>query len=146
MKRWCGGSVRAKESCRPPISSLSREETGLIRPLGNWVLRKACRDAASWLDSGTVAVNFCAPQFQFQDLAKTIADTLRETGLPPDRLEIEVPESLFLENRDDIMDTLRRIKALGVRVAMDDFGAGYSGLASHRATFRSTRSRSTSVS
>ena len=94
------------------------------------MLRKACRDAASWLDSGTVAVNFCAPQFQFQDLAKTIADTLRETGLPPDRLEIEVPESLFLENRDDIMDTLKRIKALGVRVAMDDFGAGYSGLAS----------------
>jgi len=106
------------------------EETGLIRPLGNWVLRKACRDAASWLDSGTVAVNFCAAQFQFQDLAKTIADTLRETGLTPDRLEIEVPENLFLENRDDIMNTLKRIKALGVRVAMDDFGAGYSSLAS----------------
>ncbi len=127
LVRW----ERPGEGILSPIDFLPvAEETGLIRPLGNWVLRKACRDAASWLDSGTVAVNFCAAQFQFQDLARTIADTLRETGLPADRLEIEVPESLFLENRDDIMDTLKRIKALGARVAMDDFGAGYSGLAS----------------
>ncbi len=127
LVRW----ERPGEGILSPVDFLPvAEETGLIRPLGDWVLRKACRDAASWLDSGTVAVNFCAAQFQFQDLAKTIADTLRETGLPPDRLEIEVPESLFLENREEIMDTLRRIKGLGVRVAMDDFGAGYSGLAS----------------
>ena len=106
------------------------EETGLIRPLGDWVLRKACQDAASWLDSGTVAVNFSAAQFRFQDLEKTIASVLAETGLPPERLEIEVPERLFLERAPEVMETLRRIKALGVRVAMDGFGAGYSSLAS----------------
>lgn len=122
---------------RPGVGILSpadflpvAEETGLIRPLGNWVLQKACKDAATWLDSGTVAVNFCASQFLFQDIDKTIAETLKETGLPAERLEIEVPESLFLEQRDDVMQTLNRIKALGVRVAMDDFGSGYSGLAS----------------
>jgi diguanylate cyclase (GGDEF)-like protein len=106
------------------------EETGLIRPIGEWVLRKACADAATWLDSGTVAVNFCAAQFQFQDLEETIAKTLKETGLPAERLEIEIPENLFLADTPDVMHTLSRIKALGVRVAMDDFGGGYSGLAS----------------
>jgi diguanylate cyclase (GGDEF)-like protein len=106
------------------------ENTGLIRPIGDWVLKKACRDAATWLDSGTVAVNFCAAQFQFQDVEQAIAAVLKETGLPAERLEIEVPESLFLAHSPAVMDTLARIKALGVRVAMDDFGAGYSGLAS----------------
>jgi diguanylate cyclase (GGDEF)-like protein len=106
------------------------EETGLIRPLGNWVLRTACRDAATWLDKGTVSVNFSAAQFRFQDLDVTIAKALDETGLPPERLEIEVPESLFLEHSPDIMATLNRIKAMGVRVTMDDFGAGYSSLSS----------------
>ncbi len=106
------------------------EETGLIRPIGNWVLRKACEDAASWLDSGTVAVNFSAAQFRSQEIDKTIAKVLQETGLAPDRLEIEVPESLFLNDIPDVMEVLNRVKALGVRVAMDDFGGGYTGLAS----------------
>ena len=73
------------------------EETGLIRQIGEWVLRKACQDAAAWLDAGTVAVNFSAAQFRSQDIDKTIAKVLEETGLPPGRLEIEVPESLFLQ-------------------------------------------------
>ncbi len=106
------------------------EETGLIRPLGEWVLRKACRDAATWLDSGTVAVNFSAAQFRFQDLDKSIAKILAETGLPAERLEIEVPERLFLDHAAEVMETLKRIKGLGVRVAMDGFGGGYSSLAS----------------
>ena len=106
------------------------EETGLIRPIGDWVLRKACEDAASWLDSGTVAVNFSAAQFRSQEIDKAIAKVLQETGLSPERLEIEVPESLFLSDAPDVMETLNRVKALGVRVAMDDFGAGYTGLAS----------------
>ncbi len=106
------------------------EETGLIRPIGELVLRKACRDAATWLDSGTVAVNFSAAQFRANEIERTIAKVLKETGLPAERLEIEVPESLFLDGFPDVMEALGRIKALGVRVAMDDFGAGYSGMAS----------------
>ena len=105
-------------------------ETGLIKPLGDWVLRKACQDATAWLHTGTVAVNFCAAQIRNQELDKSIAKILSETGLPPERLEIEVPESLFLEPAPGVMETLKRIKALGVRIAMDDFGGGYSGLAS----------------
>jgi diguanylate cyclase (GGDEF)-like protein len=106
------------------------EETGLIRQLGEWVLGTACRDAATWLNSGTVAVNFSAAQFHRQNLHATISKALSESGLPPERLEIEVPESLFLDHAPEVMDQLARIKALGVRVAMDNFGAGYSGLAS----------------
>jgi predicted signal transduction protein with EAL and GGDEF domain len=106
------------------------EETGLIRPIGEWVLRKACQDAASWLDSGTVAVNFSAAQLRSLDIDQMIAKVLKDTGLPAERLEIEVPESLFLRNATEVMEVLRRVKALGVRVAMDDFGADYTGLAS----------------
>ena len=106
------------------------EETGLIRPIGDWILRQACEDAVSWLDSGTVAVNFSAEQFRAPEVENAIATVLEETGLAPDRLEIEVPESLFLDCAPDVMETLNRIKALGVRIAMDDFGAGYTGLAS----------------
>jgi EAL domain-containing protein (putative c-di-GMP-specific phosphodiesterase class I) len=94
------------------------------------VLRRACEDAASWLDSGSVAVNFSAAQFRSPEIERNIANVLKETGLPAERLEIEVPESLFLECAPDVMETLNRIKALGVRIAMDDFGSGYSGLAS----------------
>ena len=106
------------------------EETGLIRPIGEWVLRKACQDAASWLDSGTVAVNFSAAQLRSPDIDKMIAKVLKDTGLAAERLEIEVPESLFLRNATEVLEVLRRVKALGVRVAMDDFGADYTGLAS----------------
>jgi EAL domain-containing protein (putative c-di-GMP-specific phosphodiesterase class I) len=105
------------------------EETGLIRDLGEWALRTACTDAATWLGEGTVAVNLSAAQFHTQEPDKLIAKVLKETGLPAERLEIEVPESLFLGNGSDVMQTLRRIKALGVRVAMDDFGGRYVGLA-----------------
>jgi EAL domain-containing protein (putative c-di-GMP-specific phosphodiesterase class I) len=75
-------------------------------------------------------VNFSAAQFAANDLDKLIARALAETGLPAERLEIEVPESLVLDHAADVMETLRRVKALGVRVAMDDFAAGYSSLAS----------------
>ncbi len=106
------------------------EETGLIRQLGEWVLSKACRDAVAWVDSGIVAVNFSPAQFRVQDLPEAISKALAASGLPAERLEVEVPESLFLEHAPEVMDQLDRIKALGVRVAMDNFGAGYSGLAS----------------
>jgi EAL domain-containing protein (putative c-di-GMP-specific phosphodiesterase class I) len=127
LLRW----ERPGEGILPPGEFLPvAQETGLIRPLGDWVLRTACRDAATWLDSGTVAVNISAEQFRFQDLPDSIAKALSESGLPAERLEIEVPESLFLQRSPEVMDQLQRIKALGVRVAMDNFGAGYTGLAS----------------
>jgi diguanylate cyclase (GGDEF)-like protein len=127
LVRW----ERPGEGIVSPADFLAvAEETGLIRPLGEWVLRRACRDAATWLDAGTVAVNFSAAQFASGDLDKTVAAVLAETGLPPQRLEIEVPESLVLEHARDVMDMLGRIKNLGVKIAMDDFGTGYSSLAS----------------
>jgi diguanylate cyclase (GGDEF)-like protein len=104
------------------------EETGLIKQLGEWILRKACQDGANWISSGIVAVNFSAEQFRFPGVDEMIRDVLEETGLDPQRLEIEITESLFLNHSADIMATLRRIKALGVRIAMDDFGTGYSSL------------------
>ncbi len=104
------------------------EETGLIKQLGEWILRKACHDGANWIDSGIVAVNFSAEQFRFSGVDEMIRDVLEETGLDPQRLEIEITEGLFLNHSPEVMATLRRIKALGVRIAMDDFGTGYSSL------------------
>ena len=104
------------------------EETGIIKQLGEWILRKACQDGANWISSGIVAVNFSAEQFRFPGVDEMIRDVLEETGLDPQRLEIEITESLFLNHSSEIMATLRRIKALGVRIAMDDFGTGYSSL------------------
>ena len=105
------------------------EETGLIREIGEWVLNRACADAAAWLDPAVVAVNFSAAQFRSHDVEDQVAKALKESGLAPERLEIEVPESLFLQQAPETMAVLKRVKALGVRVAMDDFGAGYTGLA-----------------
>lgn len=104
------------------------EETGLIKPLGEWVLRKACQDAAEWIEFGTVAVNFSASQFNYAGVDEMIERVIRETGIEPQRLEIEITESLFLNHSPDVMATLKRIKDLGVRIAMDDFGTGYSSL------------------
>ncbi len=127
LVRW----ERPGEGILSPRDFLSvAEETGLILPIGNWVLHKACQDAAEWLEADSVAVNLSSAQFRSQEIDKTIAGVLQETGLAPDRLEIEVPENLFLDGAQDVMDTLNRIKALGVRIAMDDFGCGYAGLAS----------------
>ena len=104
------------------------EETGLIKQLGEWVLRRACQDAAEWIDTGTVAVNFSASQFNYAGVDEMIAEVIRDTGIDPQRLEIEITESLFLNHSPDVMATLKRIKELGVRIAMDDFGTGYSSL------------------
>lgn len=104
------------------------EETGLIRPLGEWILRRACQDAVTWIEKGIIAVNFSAAQFRFPGVDEMVAKVLEETGLDAQRLEIEITEGLFLNHSAEIMATLRRIKALGVRIAMDDFGTGYSSL------------------
>ena len=101
------------------------EESGLIHSISEWVLERACMDAASWLDAGKVSVNFCRAQLQEPNLDKKIAAVLAKTGLAPERLEIEIPEAAFLEQTDRLNDILPRIKALGVAVAIDDFGADY---------------------
>ncbi|MDK9724939.1 MAG: EAL domain-containing protein [Sterolibacteriaceae bacterium MAG5] len=109
------------------------EETGLIVPLGDWVLRTACREARRWEAAGAghqrVAVNLSARQFQRPELADDIAAVLAECGLAPERLEVEITESLLMADGAATRDTLQRLKALGVRIALDDFGTGYSSLA-----------------
>ena len=102
------------------------EETGLIVPLGEWVLRRACGDAVSWTEPLTVAVNLSPAQFRDADMAETVARVLRETGLPPKRLELEITESLLISDTDEVFGKLTRLRELGVRIVMDDFGTGYS--------------------
>ena len=104
------------------------EEIGAIVPLGAWVLRSACATAAGWPNGRKVAVNLSAVQFKSPDLVATVADALRESGLAPERLELEITETVLLHDTAATMATLRKIHALGVCIAMDDFGTGYSSL------------------
>jgi len=104
------------------------EETGTILALGEWVLREACREASGWTQPLTIAVNVSAAQFRQANLLKTVQKILRETGLPPSRLELEVTESLFFEPTSRTLQVLTRFKELGIRIAMDDFGTGFSSL------------------
>jgi diguanylate cyclase (GGDEF)-like protein/PAS domain S-box-containing protein len=104
------------------------EESGLIISIGEWVLREACREAASWPRPLTIAVNLSPIQFRHGDLAGLIHSILLETGLPANRLELEITEGVLVEDFNRALNILRRLKALGVRVAMDDFGTGYSSL------------------
>jgi hemerythrin-like metal-binding protein len=104
------------------------EETGLILPIGEWVLREACSEAASWSNPLTVVVNLSPIQFHHRDLVGLIHAILLETGLPPNRLELEITERVMLDHHSRALAVLRRIKDLGVRIAMDDFGTGYSSL------------------
>ncbi len=104
------------------------EETGLICPLGNMMLRRACMDAASWPEAVRVAVNLSTLQFRAGNLLSIVMDALKQSGLPPKRLELEITESLLLEKSDEVLATLHALRALGVRISMDDFGTGYSSL------------------
>jgi diguanylate cyclase (GGDEF)-like protein/PAS domain S-box-containing protein len=104
------------------------EETGLIVPIGAFVVRQACMDAVSWPEDLRVAVNLSAVQFRRPGLFETIRGVLDETGLSGDRLELEVTETLLMDNRDDVLRVLNGLKELGVRISMDDFGTGYSAL------------------
>ncbi|MGH7444158.1 MAG: putative bifunctional diguanylate cyclase/phosphodiesterase, partial [Longimicrobiales bacterium] len=104
------------------------EETGLIVPLGEFVLRRACGDATQWPSPIRVAVNLSAVQFRRRGLVDTVRSALADSGLPGDRLELEVTETLLMENREDALRQLNDLKQLGVRISMDDFGTGYSSL------------------
>jgi EAL domain-containing protein (putative c-di-GMP-specific phosphodiesterase class I) len=122
----------------PPLAFIPlAEETGLIVPLGRWVLETACRDAVRWgrgrggnrSAPRVVSVNLSARQFAQPDLVEDVAAVLAATGLPPSALELEITESVVMDHSDPGIHTLRRLRALGVRLVLDDFGTGYSSLA-----------------
>jgi len=104
------------------------EETGLIVALGEWVLRTACAEAASWPDDINVAVNLSPSQFRAGSLANEVKRILEETGLAPRRLELEITEGILLIDEEQILLTLQQLRHFGVRISMDDFGTGYSSL------------------
>jgi predicted signal transduction protein with EAL and GGDEF domain len=109
------------------------EENGLVKELGLWVLRRACQEAAKWDSLLNVAVNISPIQFQQMDLPQHVLAILTETGLQPSRLELEITETVFIKDFDRALSMLRRLKALGVRITMDDFGTGWSSLATLQA-------------
>jgi len=108
------------------------EETGLIIPIGEWVLRQACTEAAGWPDDLKIAVNISPAQFKVRSLAETVMRNLAATGLRPARLELEVTESVMLSDEKTAFSALHQLHDLGVRIALDDFGTGYSSLSNLR--------------
>ena len=104
------------------------EETGLIIPLGEWILREACWQASQWPGRISVAVNVSPKQFASPNLSQTILQALGHSGLEPERLELEITESIFIANVEKTLSTLHGLRDLGVRIALDDFGTGYSSL------------------
>lgn len=104
------------------------EETNLIVSIGEWVLRQACAEAMKWPGDVCVAVNLSPAQFKMRDLSQMVMSALAQSGLPAQRLELEITESALLLESDSTMATLHRLRSLGVRISMDDFGTGYSSL------------------
>lgn len=104
------------------------EETGLIVPIGEWVLRQACKEAATWPADVSVAVNLSPVQFKSKNLLPTVVLALAASGLSASRLELEITESLLLQDSDNTLALLHQLRGLGIRISMDDFGTGYSSL------------------
>jgi len=104
------------------------EETKMIIEVGEYVLKRACREALTWKNGETVAVNLSTVQFEGQDVLAMVKRALSETGLPASRLELEITESVLMTDTDSAIQLLSDLKALGVKIAMDDFGTGYSSL------------------
>lgn len=116
----------------PTVFIPMAEETGLIIPIGEWVLRNACAQAKSWQDKGyrcsKVSVNISMLQFARENFVQLVMDVLKETGLNPQNLELELTESIIMKNAEEIIEKLSALKDLGIRLAIDDFGTGYSSL------------------
>ncbi|GGX84215.1 hypothetical protein GCM10007160_09320 [Litchfieldella qijiaojingensis] len=129
LLRWC----HPRLGMVPPTQFIQiAEDTGLIVDLGQWVLREACRMAAKWNAEGKpphkVAINLSAKQFQSQNLAGAVADILNDTDCRPEWIELEITESLLLDDNGKTLDTLSAFRSMGVSIAIDDFGTGYSAL------------------
>ncbi|ARM10446.1 MULTISPECIES: EAL domain-containing protein [Rhizobium] len=116
----------------PDIFIPIAEESGSIVQLGEWVLQQACKEAARWPDPLRIAVNVSPVQFMLPNLCERIEAILKETGLAPARLEIEITEAALIRDRDRVMATLQRLRSLGVHIVMDDFGTGFSSLSNLR--------------
>ena len=125
LLRW-NNPLRGQVS--PQIFIPIAEEIGLISRIGEWVIRRACAEAAKWPDDVTVAVNVSPVQFRSQNLVQIVMHALASTGLAPNRLEIEITEAILLEQTEETLAILQQLHTLGVRIAMDDFGTGYSSL------------------
>jgi diguanylate cyclase (GGDEF)-like protein/PAS domain S-box-containing protein len=123
----------ARGEISPGVFIPIAEETGAILQIGDWVLKEACREAASWQTPLKVAVNVSAVQLSNAGFAQELHAILLETGLPAKRLEIEITETALVRDFNRTLATLRQVKALGVEIAMDDFGTGYSSLSNLRA-------------
>jgi EAL domain-containing protein (putative c-di-GMP-specific phosphodiesterase class I) len=113
----------------PPTEFIDlAEETGLIIPMGEWVLRRACAEAMRWPADLRVAVNLSAIQFRDRNLVPVVTGALDASGLRPERLELEITESVLIGNDPKILAMLAELRQIGVRISLDDFGTGYSGL------------------
>jgi diguanylate cyclase (GGDEF)-like protein len=123
----------ARGSVSPSVFIPIAEESGSILPIGEWVMREACREAASWPQPLTIAINVSALQIYNDNFVQLVHTILLETGLSPRRLELEITETALVRDLQRALNALRQIKALGVRIAMDDFGTGYSSLSNLRA-------------
>ena len=130
LLRWNRGG---KELISPARFIPAAEETGLIVPIGDWVLREACEQARRWQSQGlpemTMAVNLSAVQFQRGDLERSVSHALAYSWLDPSLLELELTESILLDDAEEVLATVRRLKSIGVQLSIDDFGTGYSSLA-----------------
>ena len=126
------GLIRWKHPLRGMISPMDfiplAEETGLITQLGDWILRKACMDAASWSREVRVAVNLSPVQFKNSNLVQSVISALAASGLAPERLELEITESVLLQDSEATLAALHKLRSFGVKISMDDFGTGYSSL------------------
>ena len=125
LLRW---HHRGRGTIQPADFIPIAEETGLIVPIGEWVLKTACQEAANWSKPYKLAVNIASAQLTRADLPKVVHETLLATGLPASRLELEITEASIIVDRDRALHVVRQLKALGVAVAMDDYGTGYSTL------------------
>jgi diguanylate cyclase (GGDEF)-like protein len=126
LLRW----RRDKRRLLPPMEFIPvAEETGLIVPIGEWVMQQACYDAIKWPETLFVAVNLSAVQFSSRGLIDAINNAVYDSGISPERLELEITESSLIEDSSHARETLKTLRALGHRIALDDFGTGYSSLA-----------------